>query len=230
MKIEALNRSPNFGWSIKTHFAATEEAAKSFAEFSSDEIKRLARYSQLPDLMKEELGDGGSAHFYDILSDDPSFGVVNDEKNNAYSKFMEHTKKALEAKERETFLREVGFATHFLQDAGTPPHVEHGNYFHKIFRVPMHMMFEKGEKVGANARLDELKKNYVFEKLPVSTITALFHNTALHSVQPENLVTYTNLKDWFSIQSRCYNRSVNASKAYLDWMIKHLPKKVMKVG
>ncbi len=226
MKISSL-QSPSFGWNIKTHLAITEEALKDDNRLPQNLKRYIARASELPDLDRNELQDLNSAHFYDALHEDPSYGTINDKKNNALSKFLEHNKKAQKAATKndlDLFLKEVGYALHFLQDGGTPPHTEHGNYLHKLFRIPMHVDFEKGKKRGASSRLDILKKNYVEEYLPFSSLKMLFHNTALFTLQPENLVKYTNKKSWNEIQQRCFNRGVNASKAYLNYILEYLPK------
>lgn len=228
MKI-SMCTGPSFGWNIKTHNAETLQAVKDNNLLSDTEKRMMGRFSQMPDLIKEELEDMNSAHFYDVLSEDPSFGTKNDLKNNALSKFLVHTNKALEhTADRDEFLKEVGFAAHYLQDAATPPHTEHGNYLEKLLKIPLHTQFERGKVHGASSKLDELTKNYVYERLPFSNLTTLFHNTALFSVQPENKVTYTNVKKWGEIQQNCFNRAVNATKTYFDYMMQFLPKKTVK--
>ena len=47
-------------------------------------------------------------------------------------------------------------------------------------------------KIGANARLDELEKDYKYEKLTCPHLETWFHKTALHSVKEENKVGYDN--------------------------------------
>ena len=89
-------------------------------------------------------------------------------------------------------MREVGYAVHYLQDVATPPHVEHGNYLQKIFRIPMHTSFEKGKEIGASSRLDILNGNCCEEEIPFSSLKSLCHNNALFAVQPENTIKYTN--------------------------------------
>ena len=87
-----------------------------------------------------------------------------------------------------------------------------------------HINFGVGEVVGASKRLDILKKGYIPQDVSCSSIKALFHNTALYTVRRENHVGYTNILKWDEIQQRCYNRGVNASKAYFDYMMDYLPK------
>lgn len=225
MNTVQVNNSPTFGWNIKTHLAITELALKDNSQVATNMKRFIARCSELPDLMRAELVDMNSRHFYDALHLDPSFGTKNDAKNNAMSAFIRHdafAKKAAKKGDKETFYRELGYALHYLQDGGTPPHTEHGNYLHKLFRLPMHILFEKGKKVGATNRLDALTNNYKAEYIPFSNLKSLFHNTALHTLQPENLVKYRNIFKWSNIQQRCFDRSVNASKAYLDHALQYL--------
>ena len=220
-----MSCSPSFGWNIRTHLAATEHAVKDNDNLSSTEKRMLARCSQMPDLDQREVVDMISPHFYDVLHEDPSFGTKNDARNNAMSRFLHFTKKAQKETNRENFLRQLGYAVHYLQDAATPPHTEHGNYFHKLFRIPMHTMFERGKCIGASSRLDILSQNFTKEDLPFSTLKMLFHNNALFSVQPENHVNYFNISKWPAIQQRCYDRSVNSTRVFLDYMLQFLPKK-----
>ena len=74
--------------------------------------------------------------------------------------------------------------------------------------------------------LDILEKNYTPEEILFSELKQLFHNTALYAVQPENHVKYTNIKQWFDIQQRCFNRGVNVSKTFINYMMQYLPKKL----
>ncbi len=219
--------SPHFGWNIKTHRAITDTALEDNDKLSTKEKRMVGQYSKMPDLIKEEVEDMCAAHFYDVLHEDPSFGTKDDDKNNALSKFLAHdaaAKKASVEGNYDQFLREIGFAAHYLQDAGTPPHVEHGNYFHKLYRVPMHTAFEKGKSHGASSKLDTLKTNYTQEDIPLSTLPMLLHNTALYSVQPENRVGYDNVNKWDEIQQRCFDRSTNATKTYFNYILDYLPK------
>ena len=205
----------------------TEQALDGYEGLTAVQKRYLARASELPDLDPKELEDLNSAHFYDVLHEDPSYGTVNDAVNNALSRFLAHTEAAKErskAGDTDGFLKEVGYAIHYLQDGGTPPHTEHGNYFQKIWRIPMHRAFEKGKNVGTTQRLPILKENYTPEEIPFSSLEMLFHNTALFSAQPENQVSYGNVKEWGGIQQRCYDRSVNVSKAYLNYILQFLPK------
>ena len=225
-----------FGWNIKTHLAITEKAAQDNSALSKVEKRMLARFSQMPDKDPKEIVDFVSPHFYDALHTDPSFGTLNDAKNNAMSRFLHHTSEALKQNDRDAFLRETGYAVHYLQDVSTPPHTEHGNYFQKLFRIPMHKKFEKGKKSGASSRLDILLDNYKFEDLSpssnlpsgkkemLSSLERLLHNTALFTVQKENVVKYTNLKKWPMIQQRCFDRGVNVTKVFLDMILQYLPK------
>ena len=214
-------------WNIKTHMAVTEHALENYEGLSTVWKRYIARASELPDLDYRELEDLNAGHFYDALNEDPSYGTINDAKNNALSRFISHTEKAKKlAKEGklEDFFKEVGYAIHYLQDGGTPPHTETGNYWQKLWRIPMHTAFERGKKIGATDRLAELKANYTPEEIPFSSLEMLFHNTALFTVQPENHVSYGNKAEWANIQQRCYDRSVNVSKVYLDYILQFIPK------
>ena len=224
MKVLGVN-SPNFGWNIKTHIVMTEKAVEDNNALSAVEKRMLGRFSQMPDLDTREVVDFISPHFYDVLDPDPSFGTKNDARNNALSRFITYANKAKKEANRESFLRKLGYAAHYLQDASSPPHTEHGNYLHKLYRMPMHKWFEKGVKLGASSKLDLLTKNYVYEEVPFSNLKMLLHNTALYTVQPENSVRYYNIGRWQEIQQRCFNKGVNATKAFFDYMLRYLPKK-----
>jgi len=216
-----------FGWDLLTHdFMAKKALAGS--ELTDDEIKYVGEHSKDPDIMRKERVDVSARHFIDILHEDPSFGMVNDDLNNALSAFINHNREAVEAAKagnREQFLLKMAHAVHYLQDASTPMHVDHGNYFTMLLRLPMHLQFERGKKLGASSRLNILEKGYVYEELPVTSLESLLNNTAYYAVQPENRVKYTNVKKWFEIQQRCVNRGINASKAYFDFILKYLPKR-----
>ena len=218
-----------FGQTKSVHRQMTLLALRDNKNLSDIEKNFVSQCSKIPDLNKDELEDFNAGHFYDALSEDPSFGRKNDDTNNALSKFLFHnaeSEKAIRAGDRELALREAGYAAHYLQDGATPPHVEHGNYFHKFFRLLMHKDFERGKKHGVKARLPFLIDKYVKEDLPFSTLGALFHNTALYTVQPENHVSYSNKKLWPKIQQRTFNRGVNATVAYFNYIFSKLPKKV----
>jgi hypothetical protein len=185
----------------------------------------VARASQLPDFDPRETVDFISPHFYDVLNEDPSFGTVDDAANNALSRFVSHTQNAIEHAQKGNlygYLKQVGYAIHYLQDASTPPHTEHGNYAHKLYRLPMHVAFEN--RVGMPSNLANLHDNYSPEEIPFSSLEFLFHNTALYSVQTENHVTYKNAGEWPAISQRCYDRSVNVTEAYLDYILQYYPK------
>ena len=87
----------------------------------------------------------------------------------------------------------------------------------------MHLAFEKGSKVGATPRLDILRENYTPEEIPFTSLEMLFHNTALFTAQPENHVSYMNVSSWAEIQQRCYDRGVNVSKTYLEYILQFKP-------
>ena len=232
----SCNNNISFGQHLVTHRSITELAAKLNGTLSRSDQRVLGRCSQMPDVDKREVVDFISPHFYDVLHEDPSFGTVNDARNNAFSRFMTFTRRALKQKDMEGFLRNIGYAIHYLQDAATPPHIEHGNYLQKLFRLPMHIQFEKGKKLGASSKLDILIDNYKFEDMsPSSNISTkkedipkivemLFHNTALFSAQPWNQVKYRNFMKWPEIQQRSFDKGVNATRAYLDLILPYAPK------
>ena len=85
-------------------------------------------------------------------------------------------------------------------------------------------MFERSKRFGVTEKTDLLLKNYKYEDIPFSTLASLFHNTALYTVQTDNLVRYHNIKKWPGIQQRCFDRSINATKAYFDYILQYLPK------
>lgn len=222
------NNNLTFGWNIKTHVFITRKALENAEGLTPEEINYVATHSMDPDLMSNETVDACARHFYDVLHEDPSFGTINDDLNNALSGFINHNKEAVKAgksNDRNLFLTKIAHAVHYLQDGSTPPHTEHGNYFHKLYRLPMHHFFEKYKPFGATSRLNIIEKGYEYERLPFSTLESLFHNTALFTVQPENHVSYANVCKWFEIQQRCINRGINASKAYFEYILKYLPKK-----
>ena len=235
MKIQK-NYNLNFGQTIKVHRQMTLLALNDNNYLTDIEKNMVSQFAKEPDLIRGELEDFNAAHFYDALHADPSYGTRNDAKNNALSKFLYHNgeyekallkyKQTMSEKEKELCLREAGYAAHYLQDVATPPHVEHGNYLHKFFRLPMHKDFEKGKKYGVSSRLPFLINHYVKEDIPFSSLPSLLHNTALYTVQPENHVSYSNKQLWPRIQQRIFNRGVNATKAYLDYVFSKLPKKV----
>ena len=218
-----------FGWNRLAHIFMAKKALERNKLLSKDEIELVSKHSEDPDIIKTETVDRCARHFYDILHEDPSFGTVNDDLNNALSGFLNHNKEAIAAAKagnRKQFLLKAAHAVHYLQDASTPLHVEHGNYFTMFLKLPLHILFERGKKIGATARLKKLEKGFIPEELPVTSLYMLFTNTAMFAIQPENKVKLTNIKQWFDIQQRCMNRGINASKAYFDHIMKYLPKRV----
>jgi len=214
----------NFGWNIKTHNKITELATRDNNLLNQAEKKYLSLSSEIPDLIKSEIEDMCAAHFYDPLHLDPSFGTKNDAVNNALSKFLFHTEEAMKSTDRKSFLERVGMASHYLQDASTPMHVRQGNYFSMLTRLPAHKEFEKGKKYGASTHLGILEQNYIPEEIPFDTLKKLLHENALFTIQKENQVKRANRNLWGEIQQRCFNRGVNSTKSYLDYILKYLPK------
>ena len=223
MNISAI-QSPTFGHSRAAHLEITEFALEDNDVLNKTEKIMLSRYSQMPDMDKRECEDWLSPHFIDPNHSDPSVGTVNDKRNNALSRFRRHNSNAVKSARNgdwEGFLRSVGYATHYLQDAGTPMHTEKGSYFKMILRIPKHRMFEKGKKCGEVANLGKLKENYTYEKLEYNPKdkNELLMDTARYSSSPQNKVKYTNKSKWPEIQQNCFDKTVNATKAYLNYML-----------
>ena len=237
----SCNNNIAFGHNMRTHRAITELAIEASEVLSRTQKRMLGRYSQMPDVDRREVVDFISPHFYDVLHKDPSFGTINDARNNAFSRFMSFTRKALQQKDPDGFLRNLGYAAHYLQDVATPPHTEHGNYLQKLFRLPMHIQYERGKKLGTGAKLDILTDNFKYEDMSPSSnlstkredipkiVELLFHNTALFSVQPENVVKYMNVSKWPTIQQKSFDRSVNVTRTYFDLMLPFMPKDSAKL-
>ena len=218
-----------FGWNIITHEFMVKKALEGNHKLLKNEVDFISEHSKDPDIIETETVDRCARHFYDVRHEDPSFGTINDDLNNGMSGFLNHNKEAMDAAKagnREQFLLKIAHAVHYLQDASTPMHVDHGNYFTMLLRLPMHIQFERGKKLGATNRLNILEKGFIPEELPVSSLDMLFTNTAYYTVQAENKVKYTNIRRWGDIQQRCFNRGINASKAYFDYIMKFLPKRV----
>ena len=220
-----LISSQSFGWNYKTHIEITEMALQNDNSLDKVEKRMLGRFSQMPDFCKEELGDLNSSHFFFPYGKKKSFTLKKDSENNAFDKFKYHVNNALKESNREKFLREIGYAVHYLQDVSTPLHTEQGGILQKFFKFPIHVKFEKGEFIGASSRLQILKKQYSPEKLKFSNLQVLFYNTALFSSRPENKVKYTNKNEWFGIQQRCFNRGVDASREFFKFILRYLPAK-----
>ena len=89
----------------------------------------------------------------------------------------------------------------------------------------MHISFERGKKYGVSSRLNFLVNHFIPEDIHFSNLKSLFHNTALYTVQTENHVPYSNKKLSPKIAQRTFNRGVNASKAYFEYIFSKFPQK-----
>ena len=176
--------------------------------------RQIARYSQMPDFQKSELGFYNNTHFFFPYSTNKSFGY-NSEKLNALEKFKEHFKEILYAKDKNTFFKSIGYTIHYLQDASVPVHTEAGGIIHKIFKYRTHTNFEKHPIYGATAKLDLLIKNHKEETKPHKSFLDLFMDTASFAQKPEYKVTRFNKDKWTNIQQDCFSKGVNSTKEFL---------------
>ena len=101
-----INGFINFGWSKRTHVAATTVAVNKNRQLSSTEKELLSQYSQMPDEIEAEKGYYNNAHFYFPNGKTKSYGK-EPEKNNAFVKYQEHYKKAFRSDSKDEFLREL---------------------------------------------------------------------------------------------------------------------------
>ena len=219
------SRNLNFGWNLKTHAFITGKALENVNVLSCNEKKYIAKHSKDPDLVfKEIINIFSEKHLFDIQKEGKDGSALNND--NALSNFIKHTLKAFNASaigDRKNFLISIARAVHYLQDGSTPVHTKYGNFLQKLFRFPMHELFEVGYKIGTLSRQKTLEKGYKYEKMSVESLNALFYNTVLYASSPENQVAYSNIRDWFDIQQRCVNKSINASKAYFDYIMQFMP-------
>ncbi len=214
MQINTSGGQTNFKWNKTTHLEMTMLALQNS---SIDDItkRQVARYAQMPDFAKTELGYHNNTHFFFPNSKKKSFGPDSD-KLNAFSQFKEHLQQAMLSEAKEEVLKKLGYALHYLQDMSVPLHTEPGGLIHKILKYKLHGNFERGKKYGATAHLDILTQNFKAEDLEYSSILDLFTKTAEYSQNPEFKVKRFNKKNWISIQQACFNRGVNASREFLE--------------
>ncbi len=218
MHIEKFNQ-PTFKWNKTTHLNMTLLALRD-SGLSPSDVRQLARFSQMPDFIKEELGRCNNAHFYFPTKKKPGYFLGASGQNNALSRYLSHISKALNSVDKETFYRYVGYAMHYIQDVSMPMHTEAGSIIQKIRDYYLHSNFEQGEKYGATPRLKELEEGYKPEKLSFTSLSELFRSTALFSSDPRFKVSRFNKKKWKHIQQECFNRGVNATAALFDGMRK----------
>ncbi len=178
--------------------------------------RQLARYSQMPDLSKKERGFYNNTHFFFPNKKNKSFGFGKNKYNNALAMFKEHYQNALIAKNKEDFLRNTGYALHYLQDVSVPLHTQSGSIIHKIFNYTKHGIFEKGKKSGATAKLHILKQNFKKEDLTYNSLIDLFVDTANFSQKPEFKVSWFNKNKWPYIQQECFNKGTNITRIFIE--------------
>lgn len=216
MKIDTVNKT-SFGWNKATHLEMTMLALQDFA-LPSVEKRQLARFSQMPDLMKSEAGFFHNTHFYFPDSKKQSYGFKSSE--NAYRQFNKHVIDSLNPLDSEDFLRNAGYAIHFLQDVSMPMHTESGGILQKMRDYYLHKNFERGEKYGTAQNIKELIAEYEPESLNTEDVRKIFLDTARFSSRFK--VSRFNKKDWIKIQHLCFNRGVDATRAFF----KSISKKV----
>lgn len=214
MKINTLTENQNFKWNKTTHLEMSMLAMK---ECNVDDItkRQIARYSQMPDFDKLERGFHHNTHFFYPHSKKKSFGP-GQEKFNAFSQFKEHLLRAMDAKDKNEFLKYLGYALHYLQDMSVPMHTEQEGLLKKILKYKLHKNFERGEKYGAASKHNELTQNYKYESVDHGSVLGLFIDTADFSQQPQFKVTRFNKGKWPYIQQMCFNRGVNSSKVFIE--------------
>lgn len=209
MQINPITEQPNFKWSKETHLEMTMLALKD-CNLANKTKRQIARYSQMPDFCKEELGFHCNTHFYFPNSKSKSFGL-NTEKNNALQMFKDHVNAAIFCVKETDFLKQAGYAMHYLQDITVPLHTNSDNLIKQILKYKLHREFERGEKFGANSHLQELKENYKPDDITYTSIVELFKDTALFSNSPQLQPHTSNKSAWKDIQQTCFNRGVTVT-------------------
>ncbi len=217
MQIDTLNNSMNFGWNKTTHLEMTMLALKD-CNIDNKTKRQIARYTQMPDFAKSELGYHSNTHFYFPNSKKKSFGQ-NSNQLNAYNQFKEHLVSSIMSKDNTKFLRHAGFAIHYLQDMTVPLHTEKGGLLQKILKFNTHKKFEYKSKYSALANSEMLSKNYKYEKIDFTTLLDLFKDTAKFSQNPNFKITNFNKKKWYSIQQECFNRGVNTTREFFEKLL-----------
>ena len=209
MQINPTTSQLNFKWNRTAHLEMTALALKDCN--LPDKVKRqVARYSQMPDFCKQELGFHCNTHFYFPDSKHKSFGL-NTEKNNALQMFKDHLDAAIFCSKETDFLKHAGYAIHYIQDVAVPLHTRANSFIGKLLNYRLHREFERGETFGANLHLEEFQKEYQPQIVNFTTLLDLFKDTADFSQKPELQVNSSNKKDWKQIQQTCFNRSVDVT-------------------
>ncbi len=215
MQIGNIDNSVNFKWNKTTHLEMTMLALKD-SKIDKVTKRQIARYSQMPDFVKSELGYHNNTHFYFPNSEKKSFGK-NSGEFNAYNQFKEHLTTALFSKNDEHFLKHAGFALHYLQDMSVPLHTEKGGMLHKIMKYKLHKNFEQNSKYGVLSNMKNLAENYRYKKITFTTLLDLFKDTAEFSGRFK--ITSSNKKKWYSIQQECFDMGVNTTREFFEKLL-----------
>lgn len=211
------NSSINFGWNKTTHLEMTMLALRDL-KISNIKKRQFARYSQMPDFARSELGYRYNTHFYFPNSNKKSFGS-DVEKNNAYFQYKEHLMTALQSDDSDVFMKHAGYALHYLQDVTVPLHTEKGGIFHKILKFGVHYSFERKTKYGTLSNMEKLIKNHKFQKINFTTLLDLFKDTAEFSQAPHLKISMFNKKKWYSIQQECFDMGVNTTREFFEKLL-----------
>ena len=209
----------SFGWNRNTHHKMTMLALRDI-NIDSNTKNQIARYSQMPDFIKSELGWHNNTHFFFPYAKNQSFGIGKNKHNNAFSKFEEHVQNSLNSRTKEEFYKYAGFAMHYLQDVSMPMHTEPGGFIKKIFDFYLHKNFERGKIMGAATKTSELAANYKPLNLKIDSLNELFLSTTAYSQRPYFKVSRFNKYKWPEIQQHCFNRGVDASRCFFEKIIK----------
>lgn len=130
----------------------------------------IADYSLKPD--EDEIEGAYKFHFYNPATETNFMG----EKNSALAKCEFHYNNALDyykKNDKTMAFQELGRAIHFMEDMNTPVHVGYNLPTDAIFKLPLHVRFEKicdsvNSECKSEITLESLK---YFEANSVSTIS-----------------------------------------------------------
>ena len=214
MNINSINKT-SFGWNKTTHLEMTMLALKDI-NLDAAEKRQLARYSQMPDFSKNELGFFHNAHFFFPDSKHGTYGKNSGE--NAFQRFNFHVINALSPIDKEDFLRHTGYAVHYLEDVSMPMHTESGGLLQKMRDYYLHKNFETGKKYGATAHINELKSNYIPHIVEAESVRRIFLDTAEFSSKFK--ISRFNKKEWQKIRQACFNAGTDSVTAFIKSMLK----------
>ncbi len=153
--------------------ALISEISEYKGNLSSDDKKYfdvISDYSLKPD--EDEIEGGYKFHFYNPATETNFMG----EKNSALIKCNTHYNNALDyyrKGNKNLAFQELGRAIHFMEDMNTPVHVGYNLPTDAVFKLPLHVKFEKvcdsvNSECKAEINLDSLR---YFEVNSVSTIS-----------------------------------------------------------